>query len=49
MTQLTSLIYRDIAQMVARVIWDHEVVGSSPTIPIQKKEGGLLCQTIVTM
>ena len=47
--RVASLIYRDIAQMVARVIWDHEVVGSNPTIPIRKKEGGLLCQAIVTM
>ena len=26
-------LYRDVAQLVARLIWDQEVVGSSPVIP----------------
>ena len=26
--------YRDVAQLVARVLWEHEVVGSNPVIPI---------------
>ena len=26
-------LYRDVAQLVARVIWDHEAAGSRPVIP----------------
>lgn len=29
----TPATHRDVAQVVARVIWDHEAVGSSPVIP----------------
>ena len=29
----TPATYRDVAQVVARVIWDHEAAGSSPVIP----------------
>ena len=31
----TPATYRDVAQVVARVIWDHEAAGSSPVIPTQ--------------
>ena len=27
------LWYRDVAQLVARVVWDHDVAGSNPVIP----------------
>ena len=27
---------RGVAQLVARVVWDHEAVGSSPTTPTRK-------------
>ena len=30
----TPATHRDVAQVVARVIWDHEAAGSSPVIPI---------------
>lgn len=30
---LSWALYRDVAQLVARLIWDQEVVGSSPVIP----------------
>ncbi len=33
---LSWVLYRDVVQMVARVIWDHEVVGSSPVIPTRQ-------------
>ena len=29
----TPATHRDVAQVVARVIWDHEAAGSSPVIP----------------
>ena len=29
-----SGIIRDVAQLVGRVIWDHEVAGSNPVIPV---------------
>ena len=29
--------YRDVAQLVARVVWDHDVAGSNPVIPTIKK------------
>lgn len=28
--------YRDVVQLVACVLWEHEVVGSSPAIPTEK-------------
>ncbi|GAE03704.1 hypothetical protein CBO05C_3394 [Clostridium botulinum B str. Osaka05] len=28
-----KIIYRGVAQMGARVVWDHEVAGSSPVTP----------------
>lgn len=36
---LSWVLYRDVVQMVARVIWDHEVVGSSPVIPTSCYKG----------
>ena len=30
-------IHRDVAQLVARVVWDHDVAGSNPVIPTKKK------------
>lgn len=27
--------YRDVVQLVERMVWDHEVAGSSPVIPTQ--------------
>ena len=29
----TNLILRDVAQLVARVLWEHDVAGSNPVIP----------------
>lgn len=26
-------LYRDVSQLVDGVVWDHEVLGSSPSIP----------------
>lgn len=28
-------LFRDMVQLVARVLWEHEVVGSNPAIPTQ--------------
>lgn len=28
------VVFRDVAQSVARVVWDHDVAGSNPVIPI---------------
>ena len=27
------IIFRDVAQLVARVLWEHDVAGSNPVIP----------------
>ena len=35
------MIQRDVAQMVARLVWDQDVAGSNPVIPT-KKEGKAL-------
>ena len=35
----TPAIHRDVAQVVARVVWDHEAAGSSPVIPIKNMMG----------
>ena len=34
-TSVLSL-YRDVAQLVARVLWEHDVAGSNPVIPTKK-------------
>ena len=41
---LLNLILRDVAQLVARVLWEHDVAGSNPVIPT-KKEKRLPCVT----
>ena len=28
--------YRDVAQLVARLVWDQDVAGSNPVIPTKK-------------
>ena len=35
---------RDVAQMVARLVWDQDVAGSNPVIPT-KSRGAVLCRT----
>ena len=30
---LLNLIFRDVAQLVARLVWDQDVAGSNPVIP----------------
>ena len=32
-TIFSNLILRDVAQLVARVLWEHDVAGSNPVIP----------------
>lgn len=32
-SNLLMALYRDVAQLVAHVIWDHEAAGSRPVIP----------------
>ena len=34
--QQFNLILRDVAQLVARVLWEHDVAGSNPVIPTIK-------------
>ena len=34
-----SLFFRDVAQLVARVLWEHDVAGSNPVIPTKKVTG----------
>ena len=36
--QLNNL-YRDVAQLVARLVWDQDVAGSNPVIPTKKHRG----------
>ena len=31
--------YRDVAQLVARLVWDQDVAGSNPVIPTKKPTG----------
>ena len=38
-----SLIFRDVAQLVARVLWEHDVAGSNPVIPTKKAQMPLRC------
>ena len=33
-----TLFYRDVAQLVARVLWEHDVAGSNPVIPTKKEK-----------
>ena len=33
--------FRDVAQLVARVVWDHDVAGSNPVIPTKKRQTDL--------
>ena len=35
-------ILRDVAQLVARVLWEHDVAGSNPVIPTKKEEMTLM-------
>lgn len=30
---IIETFYRDVAQLVARMLWEHEAAGSSPVIP----------------
>ncbi len=30
--------FRDVAQLVARVLWEHDVAGSNPVIPTKKEK-----------
>jgi hypothetical protein len=32
----TMSTFRDVAQLVARLVWDQNVTGSNPAIPIKK-------------
>ena len=34
-------IFRDVAQLVARVLWEHDVAGSNPVIPTKNNRGCL--------
>ena len=38
-TPFCDIIYRhrDVAQLVARLVWDQDVAGSNPVIPIKNK------------
>ena len=31
-------MFRDVAQLVARVLWEHDVAGSNPVIPTKKEK-----------
>ena len=35
------LLARDVAQLVARLVWDQDVAGSNPVIPTNKRADGL--------
>ena len=37
-----NLILRDVAQLVARLVWDQDVAGSNPVIPTKKAPFGVL-------
>ena len=37
-TKNRNLIYRDVAQLVARVLWEHDVAGSNPVIPTKNED-----------
>lgn len=32
------MLFRDVAQLVARLVWDQDVAGSNPVIPTKKQE-----------
>ena len=34
--------FRGVAQLVARVLWEHDAAGSSPVTPTNKQEGTLM-------
>ena len=34
-------MFRDVAQLVARVLWEHDVAGSNPVIPTKKEKTAL--------
>ena len=34
--------FRDVAQLVARVLWEHDVAGSNPVIPTKKEKMALV-------
>ena len=36
LTKTINLIFRDVAQMVARLLWEQDVAGSNPVIPTKK-------------
>ena len=38
---LLNLILRDVAQLVARVLWEHDVAGSNPVIPTKTRQEAL--------
>ena len=33
------IIHRDVAQLVARLVWDQDVAGSNPVIPTKNPQG----------
>ena len=33
---IIKIAFRDVAQLVARVLWEHDVAGSNPVIPTKK-------------
>ena len=37
-----STIYRGVAQLVGRMVWDHEAVGSSPTTPAIRRKNTVI-------
>lgn len=38
---------RGVAQLVARVLWEHEVAGSSPVTPTMTTPFGVVCDMLV--
>ena len=41
--------YRDVAQLVARLVWDQDVAGSNPVIPTKKANGACSIRFFVGM
>ena len=42
-------IHRDVAHLVARVVWDHDVAGSNPVIPTKNKRSTLCVPLIFVL
>ena len=40
--KMMQIKYRDVAQLVARLVWDQDVAGSNPVIPTKHPQTGLL-------